>query len=147
MLCLGKHEDVLYCDWENMETFWDRYEYTTFDPSKVAGGTRTSCVSPSPPPVHTPPPSIRAILIETPDSVMISPWAMRNCPWAMRNCSWAMRNCSSRRNLFTWAERLQDAKLDMLSYTMCSLPLPMLDKNVRETIFSLLVKKSRKCFS
>ena len=45
-----------------------RYEYTTFDPSKVAG----------PPPVHTPPPSVRTILIETPDADMISAWAMRN---------------------------------------------------------------------
>ena len=63
---------LLYTDWLQAAT------YTTFDPSKVAGGTRTSCVLPSPPHVHTPPPSVRAILEETPHVDMISARAMRN---------------------------------------------------------------------
>jgi len=64
--------------------FVDAYRWTTsrhvytFDPSKVAGGTRTSCVSPSPPHVHTPPPSVRAILEETPHADMISARVMRD---------------------------------------------------------------------
>jgi len=124
-----------------------RQSVTTFDPSKVAGGTRTSCVSPSPPPVHTPPPSVRAILKETPDADMISAWAMRNCSSRKSSVNRAKTGLIKLGHPLSYIMRPAPGS-DLSTCFPSSPPLPMLlnkgiSQNESAMICSLLFKKSR----